>query len=265
MKLDLKALLSQVENICKKAGEKMTIDRANGFSVSTKTLNNLVTEVDKNVEIFLVEALGEILPGSGFIAEEGTGEKKDDYFNWIIDPLDGTTNFIHNIPAYCVSVALHHHDLGLVIGVVYDPLRKESFGAYKNGGCYINGIKIEQVPSLKMSDALLATGFPYDDFEREDGYFSALKSLTHTTRGLRRLGSAALDLAYVAAGRFGAFFEYGLNPWDVAAGILLVQESGGVCSDFSGNNEMLFNEEIVASHKDIHTNILNTVQVNFQQ
>tara|TARA_R110001592_G_scaffold359340_1_gene665571 strand:+ start:8003 stop:8794 length:792 start_codon:yes stop_codon:yes gene_type:complete len=263
MKLDLQVLLAQVESICKKAGEKMTIDRANGFSVSTKTLNNLVTEVDKNVELFLVHELGEILPGSGFIAEEGTGEKNDDFFNWIIDPLDGTTNFIHNIPAYCVSVALHHHNLGLVIGVVYDPLRKETFSAFKNGGCYLNGHKIEQVPTLTLTDSLLATGFPYDDFEREDGYFKALKELTHSTRGLRRLGSAALDLAYVSVGRFGAFFEYGLNPWDVAAGILLVQESGGVCTDFSGKDNMLFNEEIVASHKDIHPSILSTVQANF--
>lgn len=264
MKLDLETLLAQVESLCQNAGAKMTNARAEGFSVSTKTLNNLVTEVDKNVEVYLVQELSNILPGTGFIAEEGTGEQKEGFFNWIIDPIDGTTNFIHNIPAYCISVALHHPDFGLLLGVVYDPLRKESFAAYKNGGCFINGVKIEQESTLKMSDALLATGFPYDDFEREDAYFNALKSLTHSTRGLRRLGSAALDLAYVAAGRFGAFFEYGLNPWDVAAGILLVQESGGKCSDFSDKNNMLFNEEIVASHKDIHSSMLHTVQANFQ-
>lgn len=264
MKLDLKTLLTATELICKKAGKKMNEARAEGFSVSTKTLNNLVTEVDKNIEIYLVHELTKLLPGSGFIAEEGTGSKKEGSFNWIIDPLDGTTNFIHNIPAYCVSVALHHEDLGLLIGVVYDPLRQESFAASKNGGCFLNGVRIKQANNLELSNALLATGFPYDDFEREDGYFNALKSLTHTTRGLRRLGSAALDLAYVSVGRFGAFFEYGLNPWDVAAGILLVQESGGICTDFSGKDNMLFNEEIVASHKDIHPAILSTVQANFQ-
>lgn len=264
MKLDLKELLSEVEAVCIRAGKKMTDARADGFSVSTKTLNNLVTEVDKDVEVFLVKELSTIMPGAGFIAEEGTGEKKEGFFNWIIDPIDGTTNFIHNIPAYCISVALYHPEYQLLLGVVYDPLRKESFAAYKNGGCFINGIKTKQDSNLEMNDALLATGFPYDDFEREEGYFNALKSLTHTTRGLRRLGSAALDLAYVAAGRFGAFFEYGLNPWDVAAGILLVQESGGTCTDFSGKKNMLFNEEIVASHKDIHGKLLSTVQANFQ-
>lgn len=265
MKLDLENILHNVENICKNAGKEMVAARNAGFSVSTKTLNNLVTEVDKNIEIFLVNELQTLLPGSGFIAEEGTGSRSDNYFNWIIDPIDGTTNFIHNIPAYCISVALHHNDFGLVLGVIYDPLRHESFAAFKNGGAFLNGTRLNQDSELVLNDALLATGFPYDDFEREVAYFDTIKSLTHTTRGLRRLGSAALDLAYVASSRFGAFFEYGLNPWDVAAGILLVQESGGICTDFGGNNNMLFNEEIVASNANIHNEILQCVQANFNQ
>lgn len=265
MKLDLQSTLKSVEKICRKAGKHIIEAREHGFEISTKTFNNLVTEVDKSTEEFLVKQLGELLPSSGFIAEEGTGKKNEDYFNWIIDPIDGTTNFIHNIPAFCVSVALFHNDLGLVLGVIYDPLRDECFSAYKNGGSFVNGVRLKQDKNLKLIDALIATGFPYDDFEREDAYFLALKELTHNTRGLRRLGSAALDLAYVAAGRFGAFFEYGLNPWDVAAGILLVQESGGKCSDFKGSDGMLFNEEIIASNSNFHDQLLDYVQSNFKQ
>lgn len=265
MKFDLQSTFKSVEKICKKAGKHIIESRELGFEISTKAFNNLVTEVDKSTEELLVKELGDLLPSSGFIAEEGTGHQNHDYFNWIIDPIDGTTNFIHNIPAYCVSVALHHNDLGLVIAVIYDPIRNECFSAYKNGGAYLNGVKLKQDKNLMMEDALIATGFPYDDFNREDAYFSALKELTHTTRGLRRLGSAALDLAYVAAGRYGAFFEYGLNPWDVAAGILIVEESGGKCTDFKGNNDMLFNEEIIACNLNLHAHFLDCIQSNFKQ
>ncbi|HEX2616257.1 MAG TPA: inositol monophosphatase family protein, partial [Flavobacteriales bacterium] len=182
--------------------------------------------------------------------------------NWIIDPLDGTTNFVHGIPCYCTSVALVRGE-EVLIGVVLEVTRNECFSAWKGGGAYLNGKRIHVSQRGQLLDSLLATGFPYDDFAYESAYMDLLRDLMHRSRGIRRLGSAAADLAYVAAGRFEAFYEYGLNAWDVAAGILLVLEAGGRVSDFREGDRFLFGEEIVASNGHIHREMLDVIERSF--
>ena len=220
--------------------------------VEYKGLNDMVSYVDKQAEQILVEGLKNILPEAGFVAEEGTegawqrGDVLEDKPYWIIDPLDGTTNFVHGLPNFAVSVALWHKGQ-LLVGIVHEVMRGEQFVAWQGGGAWCNGkpIKVSAVPSL--SQGLIATGFPYYDFGKMDEYLAILNSLMNKSHGLRRMGSAAVDLAYVACGRFEAFFEHNLKPWDVAAGCLLVQEAGGVVTDFTGGDTFLFGVELLAT------------------
>ncbi|MBN2237236.1 MAG: inositol monophosphatase [Bacteroidales bacterium] len=213
--------------------------------VEEKGLHNLVTRVDKTAEKKIVDALDKLLPESGFIAEEGTSSKIGKTYNWIVDPLDGTTNFIHGVPLYSVSIALKEND-ELVLGVIYEPNLDECFYTWKGAPSYLNGneIRVSDIPDI--SHALFATGFPYHDYGQLEQFMKFFVYLMKNSRGVRRLGSAAVDLAYVACGRYDGFYEYGLNPWDVAAGILLVQNAGGKVYDFSGNDDYLFGKEIVS-------------------
>ncbi len=255
----LHTLLGKVEFVVQKAGEDIEEAHFNrDFLVESKSYNNLVTEVDKKTEEKLVELLGKLLPEAGFIAEEDSIARKEADYQWIIDPIDGTTNFVHGLPLYCISIGLAFKE-EIILGVVYNPINQELFSAYKNGGAYLNNRPIQVSKTEKLDDSLLATGFPYDDFEREQAYMKLLNELMHNSRGIRRLGSAAIDLAYVACGRFEAFYEYGLNPWDVAAGILLVKEAGGKVCDFKGGNNMLFGEEIVASNGKMDEALMDTL------
>lgn len=215
--------------------------------IETKGLHDLVSYVDKESEKRIIRQLSELLPESGFIAEEGTSDKHGERYNWVIDPLDGTTNFIQGVPVYAVSIGLLDGD-ELVLGVVYEVGMDECFYAWKNGGAYLNGELIRVSNIATSHDALLATGFPYSNFEQLDKYMSLLKWAMTEARGVRRLGSAATDLAYVACGRFDSFFEYDLKPWDVAAGVLIVKEAGGVVTDFGAGNDYLFGGEIIASN-----------------
>lgn len=226
--------------------------------VELKSLNSLVSYVDKEAEKRLVKGLRDIVPSAGFIAEEGTGERNDNGFNWIVDPLDGTTNFIHNLPVYSVSVALHDGK-SPVVAVILEVGQNELYSAYKGGGAYCNGESIRVSSNDSLSNALVATGFPYYDFEKIDEYLQLLKDCFQKTRGVRRWGSAAVDLAYVACGRFDGFFEYGLNPWDVAAGVLLVEEAGGRVSAFSKTNDSIFGREILASSSNIKEELTDLV------
>ena len=235
--------------IARSAGKFMAEERKR-FDVSmikTKGLHDLVSYVDKESEKRIIRQLSELLPESGFIAEEGTSDKHGEQYNWVIDPLDGTTNFIQGVPVYAVSIGLLDGD-ELVLGVVYEVGRDECFYAWKNGGAYLNGELIRVSNIATSHDALLATGFPYSNFEQLDKYMSLLKWAMTEARGVRRLGSAATDLAYVACGRFDSFFEYDLKPWDVAAGVLIVKEAGGVVTDFGAGNDYLFGGEIIASN-----------------
>lgn len=223
--------------------EAITFDH---HSVEEKGLNDLVSYVDKEAEKKLVTGLKEILPGCGFITEEGTAKHQEEQYIWIVDPLDGTTNFTHGLPIYAISIALMK-DNELIVGIVYEINKNEMFSAIKNSGAFCNGeaIKVSQRPMLSQS--LLATGFPYYNFDGMTKYLQILSDFMKGTHGLRRMGSAAVDLVYVACGRFEGFFEYNLKPWDVAAGALIVKEAGGTVSDFSGGKDFLFDKEIIAA------------------
>jgi len=250
--MELQELCSSVCELSRETGVFIR-EESKKFSrdtVETKSKNSLVSYVDKTAEQKLVTGLEKLLPEAGFIAEEGTSTKTGDLFNWIIDPLDGTTNFIHGIPAYAISIALKKGD-ELILGVVYEINQDECFYAWGNGGAYLNGKAISVTDTTKIDDCLIATGFPYYDYERLEDYMESLKYYMHNTRGIRRLGSAATDLAYVAAGRFDCFYEYSLSPWDVAAGAVLVKEAGGIVTDFGGKGNFLFGREILACNKTL--------------
>jgi myo-inositol-1(or 4)-monophosphatase len=230
--------------------------------IEVKALNSLVSYVDKNAEEQLVEGLSKILPEAVFLTEEQTVETKEGVYRWIIDPLDGTTNFLHQLPIFSVSVALQHNN-NLVVGIVFEVNQNECFYAWKNGGAFLNGQKIRVSSTRTLGDALIATGFPYYDFDRMTNYIEVLKYLMQHTRGIRRLGSAAVDLAYVACGRFDTFYEYSLNAWDVAGGIVLVREAGGQVADFQGKANYLFGKELMASNRTLFEQMKKLILLNF--
>jgi myo-inositol-1(or 4)-monophosphatase len=246
--MDYKNICFQVQEIARETGsfireegKKITVS-----DIEFKGVTSLVTYVDKTAETRIVAAVKKLIPGSGFVAEEGTADSDNEKFTWIIDPLDGTTNFIHGIAPHSVSIALKEDDK-IVLGVVYEVKSDEMFYAWKDSPAYLNGAVIKVSANSKPEHALIATGFPYYDFDRVDDYIAAMKHLMKTTRGLRRLGSAAIDLAYVAAGRFDAFYEHALHAWDVAAGVFIIQQAGGKVTDFNGGDKWLFGGELIAA------------------
>lgn len=227
-------------------------------AVQHKGRRDLVSYVDVETERLLVAGLKDLLPEAGFLTEEQTTRHEDRPLRWVIDPLDGTTNFVHGLPVFAISVALLHADVPL-IGVVHEINRDERFYAWQGGGAWCNDSRIRTSACSRLSDALIATGFPYRNFSESARFFDALKFFFNNTHGVRRFGSAAVDLAYVACGRFDAFFEYHLNAWDVAAGILLVQEAGGRVSDFAGGNNYLWGKEILATTPAIYEDMLQVI------
>ena len=240
------------------------LGRVKAKDIETKSLNSLVSYVDKTAEEKLVSALSELLPDSKFLTEEETVTQEEGEFRWIIDPLDGTTNFLHQLPFFSISVALQHHGK-TVLGIVYEVNQKECFYAWKGGGAFLNGNPISVTDTQRIEESLVATGFPYYDYTYMSAYFEVLEYLMLNTRGIRRFGSAALDLAYVACGRFDAFFEYSLNPWDVAGGAFLVQEAGGKLSDFSGGTDYLFGKQILASNQGIYPEMFQSINTAFSK
>jgi len=247
--------------IARLAGKFMADERKNfdDSKIETKGLHDLVSYVDKESEKQIIDQLQKLLPESGFIAEEGTSSKHGERFNWVIDPLDGTTNYIQGIPFYAVSIGLLDGD-ELVSGVVYEVGRDECFYAWKDGGAYLNGEPIRVSERGDIQEALLATGFPYNNFSKMGSYMEFLEWTMKNARGVRRLGSAATDMAYVACGRFDAFWEYDLKPWDVAAGAVIVKEAGGTVTDYKGGKDYLFGREIVASNKLLDKLILGKIE-----
>lgn len=243
--------------------KSMTGKLKEGMIVS-KGQMDFVTDVDKESERRLLADLGKILPEAGFIAEEGTITRRGNRYNWIVDPLDGTTNFIHGVSPFCISIALM--DAGeLVAGVVLDPVQEECFSAWLGGPARLNGREIRVSPCNRLAHALVATGFPYTDFSMLKSYMDSLKDLMASTHGIRRLGSAAMDLAYIACGRYDAFWEYHLKPWDVAAGTVIIRQAGGQASDFYGGNEFLFGETFVATNGLIQAEFLDVLKKHFKQ
>ncbi len=231
----------------------------NRDAIEYKDVNNVVSYVDKETEKLIVKELKEIVPEAGFITEEGTADSQDlEGFNWIIDPLDGTANFIHGLPNYSVSLALAKGK-DILVGVVYHVCTQDVYAATKGGGAFRNGKPIYVSKNKHLGESLLATGFPYYKFENQDKYLLILESLMQKTHGLRRIGSAAIDLAYTACGYFDGFYEYNLNSWDMAAGILLVKEAGGTVSDFSGGDGYLFGGDVVVGSA-VHAELLAEIQ-----
>lgn len=259
-------ITKQTREACEEVAEFIRNEAAH-FSredIEHKGFNDLVSYVDKTAEEQLVQKLGKILPEAGFIAEEGTAEAKEAPYHWVIDPLDGTTNFVHGLPVYAISVALVKKEMP-VVGVVVDLGQHKTFSAWKDGGAYMDALPIHVSKAPELAQSLLATGFPYYDFGRMDDYLKILKGFMESTHGLRRMGSAAIDLVYVACGRFEGFFEYNLNAWDVAAGALIVQEAGGKVTDFSAGDKYLFGREIVASNSKIHEAMLSQINTFWEK
>ena len=251
-----KDIIEDVIAIAKEAGSFITREAShfNSSDIEHKGKHDLVSYVDKSAEELIIKELQNLLPQAGFIAEEGGGNKNEHDYQWIIDPLDGTTNFIHGIPAYCVSIALMKEQ-ELVLGVIYDPNTKETFYATKGNGAFCNDRKMQVSKTPTLDGSLLAVGLPISNFEPLENYLKVMSELIPKCHGIRRMGSAALDLAHVADGRYEAYFEYNLKVWDIAAGVLLVKEAGGEVSDFKGENSFLASGEIVASNL-IHEELL---------
>jgi myo-inositol-1(or 4)-monophosphatase len=258
---DMKEFCEKVKEVVIETGKYIISEKKNFSSqkdIEFKGHSNYVTYIDKGSEKRLVSALGTLLPASGFIAEEGTSTFKGEVYNWVIDPLDGTTNFIHGLAPHSISVGLMEHS-EIILGVILEINTGELFSATKGGGAFLNDKPIKVSENSEHQQALIATGFPYCDFSRIDNYLSAMREIMEKTGGIRRLGSAAVDLCYVACGRFDAFWETGLNPWDVAAGSLIVKEAGGKVSDFNGKDNFLFGREIIASNALYYNNFYEIV------
>lgn len=260
---ELATIATEVEALSREIGEWMLHQRVDEGTADVKSPNNLVTYVDKESERRFVDGLRGILAQAGFVAEEGTGQKNAEGFNWVIDPLDGTTNFVHGVPVWCTSIGLAYRHRP-VLGVIFDPNRNELYEASLGNGARMNGsaIRVSGVKDLQAS--LLATGFPYDDFGRQEQYMGLFKELMKATRGMRRLGSAALDMAWTANGRFEGFYEYGLNPWDVAAGAIIVEEAGGKVTEFNGGDNPIFGEDVNCTNGLIHDELGNIIKKYFQ-
>ena len=229
------------------------------LTVQSKSPNDFVTEVDRAAEQAIIEVLRDAFPGHGILAEESGESGPESEFTWIIDPLDGTTNFIHGMPQYAVSIAQTKNGV-LEHAVVYDPNANELFTASRGSGAFLNDRRIRVSRRTRLNEALIGTGFPFRQFDNVDAYLAMFKELTQKTAGIRRPGAAALDLAYVAAGRLDGFWEMGLSPWDMAAGVLVIQEAGGLVSDLSGEGNHLTTGNVVAGTPKIFGQLLPIIQ-----
>ncbi|MCD6459215.1 inositol monophosphatase [bacterium] len=253
--------LNIVIKIAKQAGAFL-IDRLNSgkkISIEIKAVNDFVTEVDKQAESLIVSLLKKSFPDYGIMAEENYSDKTiPPNLYWVIDPLDGTTNYIHGFPSFCVSIGLCENKTPLM-GVIYDPTRDELFCAQTGKGAFLNGSPITVSETKNMQGALIGTGFPFRNFAIMEKYLDCFSSVLKRCQGIRRPGSAAIDLAYVACGRLDAFWEHGLHPWDCAAGSIIIKEAGGTVTDFTGGKDYLFSRTFIASNTIIHNEIQEIV------
>ena len=259
--MNLEKICHQVTDLTKEVGQFILNEKNNNtqIDIEVKGLHDFVTYVDKTSEQKIVDVLKKILPEAGFIAEEGTTIEKGEKYNWIIDPLDGTTNFIHGITPFAISIALKENNK-IILGVVHELGLDECFYAWKDSPAFLNGSQINVSNKKTVEESLIATGFPYYDYDRINPFLESLKYFMENSHGIRRLGSAATDLAYVACGRFEAFYEYSLSSWDVAAGAFIVQQAGGKVSDFNGLDNYIFGKEIIACNSNVFNEFLSTVK-----
>jgi myo-inositol-1(or 4)-monophosphatase len=258
---ELEAVRELAERLAREAGAIQRERYEGELVVATKSESiDLVTDVDHACEKLIVDALAELRPGDAILAEEGSGEDTADAaWRWIIDPLDGTTNYAHGYPRFCVSIGVEHKRIG-VVGVVYDPLLDELFCGVRGCGATLNGRSIHVSSEDDMGQAMLATGFAYDVHRSDDDNINHFAEIVKAARALRRDGSAALDLCYVAAGRLDGYWELKLHPWDVAAGIVIVEEAGGRTSDFSGAESCRTGRETVVSNGPLHNAMLEILR-----
>lgn len=254
-----RAVVAKASEIAREAGARLREFYAQGVETEYKGDVDLVTVADRTVEKLIRTRLGETFPAHGVYGEEGTRDRLEGEFRWYVDPLDGTTNFAHGFPQFCVSMGLEYRPEGLNVGadgtlaagVIYDPLRDEMFTAQRGAGAQLNGKAIHVSRAAELGEALLATGFPSRK-RHTNPNIHFYHEFTLRSHGVRRAGSAALDLAYIACGRLDAFWEFNLNPWDTAAGILMVEEAGGQVTDFEGQPFRLDSREVLASNGLIH-------------
>lgn len=254
-------MLNFAMQTAREAGQILLDKFGRKINVSKKGDINLVTEADLASEKFIIERIKSHYPKHSILAEE-SGEAViiggGSQWKWIIDPLDGTTNFAHGYPCFCVTLALEHEEK-IVVGVTYDPTRDEMFSAERGSGASLNGRQIRVSETEKLSEALIVTGFPYD-FKQKVAFARHLNDFLLRSRGVRRDGSAAIDMAYVACGRFDAFWEEGLNPWDVAAGVLLIEEAGGRVSYYDDSPFSIYSPPICASNDLIHAEMIDVLR-----
>ncbi len=248
-----------------KLAGKLLLDNLGKISkadIGLKQTSDFVTRVDRDSEQIIIRTIREEFPDHDFLAEESIKQAESDRYRWIIDPLDGTTNYIHQYPAFSISIALEYKKQ-IITGVIYDPLKEELFTAEKGKDAYLNKqrVKISSVTDLK--DSLITTGFPFRKKEIITKYLELFQNIFLKVSDLRRAGSAALDLAHLACGRCEGFFEIGLSPWDIAAGVLLIEESGGDVTDFSGGFDYLATGNIVAGNRQIQKELLEEVKKVF--
>ncbi len=258
--IDLEQICKEVRELCATTGTFLRAENRNfSFSqVEQKGIHDFVSYVDKEAEKRIVAYLRLLLPDAGFITEENTLTIRDKKYEWIVDPLDGTTNFIHGVPCYSISIALRCN-AEIVLGVIYEANLQEAFYTWKSAPSFLNESIIKVSTKNTLNESLIATGFPSRDYDKMQAYMAMLGEMMFNTHGIRRMGSAAVDLAYVACGRFEGFYEYHLSPWDVAAGAIIVQNAGSCVSDFSGKDNYLFGREIVAANSPIHREILEMI------
>ncbi len=258
------AMLNIARKAARDAGKfiAQSSERIDKTVIEQKGAHDYVTEIDRRSESFIINTIQEAYPTHAILAEEsGQSENTESSeYQWVIDPLDGTTNFIHGIPQYAISIALMHNNK-IELGLVYDPIKQEEFSAIRGQGAQLNGRRIRVSQIKNMKDALIGTGFPFreDQLAITDMYFEQAKRIAKETAGIRRAGSASLDLAYVAAGRLDAYWEYGLQTWDIAAGILLVQEAGGLVSDPKGGHDFLKQGNLVCANQKLFKTFLQTL------
>lgn len=259
--LNLDNALEFAVSVAKSAGaiQKNRYEDAS-VKVEHKGIIDLVTEVDIECEKIVTESIAGKYSDHGILAEEGTELEKSSDYLWIVDPLDGTTNFAHGVPMFCVSIALVKQGAPL-IGVAYDPLRDELFTAIKGGGAFLNGKPIRVSEVTEMDDALLSTGFPYDIRTNSDNNLNHFNRVVVNCQAIRRTGSAVIDLCYTACGRFDGFWEKNLFAWDMAAGALIVEEAGGIVTDMSGAPLDLYGKTIASANRNIHSSLLKLLQV----
>ena len=261
--MDLENMTKQVCELSLKTADFLLfeVDKLKSTDIEVKSLHNFVTYVDRVSESRLIEGLAKILPRTGFIAEENPALETRE-MNWVIDPLDGTTNFIHTVPVYSISIALMDGK-EVILGVIVEINRKECFYTWKGAPSYLNGKEIRVSDRERLADSLFATGFPYYDYGRLESYMNFFRFMMKNSHGVRRLGSAAADLAYVACGRFDGFYEYGLSPWDVAAGAILVKNAGGSVSDFRNGDDYIFGKEIISTNNKVFDEFMGRFKENF--